>query len=259
MPNNPSMLRGGKSDLAGGPISIQDAITKTLADALIGSEYQSLPQRVLTGVEPPRDPTTGQPISDLKANESRLWYFNNSEAKVQEFSAADLANFRNAMDGLIGDLAAQARIPIYYFRPAAISNISADALIGLDAGLVSKTNDKKDPFGEGHEETIRLAFKSIGDEEKAEAVDAETVWADTESRSEAQLADSLTKLAAIGVPEEVLWERYGFTPQEIDRMKAMKETEALLLAANPPVPPTVEPDAGKQTQPPTDEGLPAAA
>ena len=162
VPNNPSMLSGGRSDLAGGVLRVQDAINKFLCDMLIGSEYQAYPQRVLLGVDVPRD-AEGNPVrnAELQASQSRLWMFPNSEAKAFEFSASDLENFRKAMDGLIGDLAAQTRIPIYYFRPQAISNLSAEALIGLDAGLVSKTNDKKDPIGEAHEDTMRLAFKAM--------------------------------------------------------------------------------------------------
>jgi hypothetical protein len=230
VPNNPSMLKGGRSDLAGGPTRLQDGINKLLADMFIGSEYQAYPQRVMLGVDVPKD-SEGRPIrnADVQSSQSRLWMFPNENAKAFEFSSADLNNFRNGMDGLIGDLAAQTRIPIYYFRPAAISNISAEALIGLDAGLVSKTNDKKDPMGEAHEDAMRLAFKSIDpDDKRAQFVAAETIWKDTESRSDAQLVDSVTKLVSIGLPFEIALEKLKYSPTEIDRIMAMKESEALL-------------------------------
>ena len=228
MPNNPSMLRGGRSDLAGGPISLQDMIEKTVADLCIGAEYHGLPQRVMLGVEPPRD-SSGRVVSDAAMNKARLWYFNQKDAKAHEFSQADLDALRKSVDGFIGDLAAQTRIPIYYFRPAAISNISAEALIGLDAGLVSKTNDKKEPFGEGHEETMRLAFRSIdSDDPRGWETSAETIWADTESRSEAQRVDAVTKLNAIGVPLEACLEELGWSPQKIDRTLEMSAAEGLL-------------------------------
>jgi hypothetical protein len=241
VPNNPSMLRGGKSDLAGGATRLQDGINKLLADMFIGSEYQAYPQRVMLGVDVPRD-AEGKPVrnADLQASQSRLWMFPNENAKAFEFSSADLDNFRKAMDGLIGDLAAQTRIPIYYFRPAAISNISAEALIGLDAGLVSKTNDKKDAVGEAHEDMMRLAFKAIdAGDERAQIVASETIWKDTESRSEAQLVDSVTKLVAIGLPFEIALEKLKYSPTEIDRIMAMKDAEALLA---PPPPPPVNPE-----------------
>lgn len=231
MPNNPSMLGGGASDLSRGAISIQDAIHKTVADSLIGAEYHGLPQRVLLGVEAPRD-DKGRVIPFQKAMESRLWYFNSKDAEAHEFSQADLKGLRESTDGLIGDLAAQTRIPIYYFRPAAISNLSAEALIGLDAGLVSKSNDKKVPLGEGHEEAMRVAFKSIDPRDpRAQATDAETVWADTENRSVAQVTDAVQKKKDIGVPWEQLMEDLGYSPQVIDRMAAQREAEALLASA----------------------------
>ena len=239
MANNPSMLRGGKSDLASGATSLQDSISKTIADLLIGSEYHGLPQRVLLGVEAPRDPDTGRVIPFEQAAKSRLWYFNNENAKAHEFSQADLDALRKSADGFIGDLAAQTRIPIYYFRPQAISNISAEALIGLDAGLVSKTDDKKAAFGEGHEEAIRLAFRSINaDDPRAGAIDAETIWADTESRSQAQLTDAVSKEVAMGLPFEAALEKLGYSPQAIDRIMAQRETDALLSsdAGEPAVP-----------------------
>jgi hypothetical protein len=123
----------------------------------------------------------------------------------------------------------------------------AEALIGLDAGLVSKTNDKKAPFGEGHEEAMRLAFKSIDPADpRAQATDAETIWADTESRSQAQTVDAAVKLATIGVPQEALWERIGASPQEIDRWKALQAEESFLgLTADP----NMDPNATDNPQP----------
>jgi hypothetical protein len=247
VPNNPSMLKGGRSDLAGGPLSLQDAINKETADMLFGSEYTALRQRVILGIDQPRDPVTGNPIPiDAKAtaqeaSKSSLWLFPGKDGKAFEFSATDLSNFRNAIDGFTGDLAAQTRIPVYYFRPTAISNISAEALIGLDAGLVSKTDDKKEPMGGAHEEMMRLAFRAVDPEDpRAEAFDAETIWRNTESRSQAQVVDAATKKQTLGVPWEQIMEDIGYSPQQIDRMAALREQEALIAQVN------TEPPGGEQ-------------
>ena len=62
-PNNPSMLRGGKSDLASGATSLQDLIEKTIADLLIGSEYHGLPTaRPFGRRTAPRRERTGHPL-----------------------------------------------------------------------------------------------------------------------------------------------------------------------------------------------------
>jgi hypothetical protein len=236
--NNPSMIHGGRSDLAFGAISLQDAINKELTDMLVGSEYIAYPQRVLMGIDQPRDPATGKPVPidqwQDQAQSSRLWMFPGKDGKAFEFSAAQLKNFGDAIDVLVDHLTAQTRTPPHYMS-GKIENVSGDTLKAAETGLVCRVRDKHDSFGDGHEDTLRLAFKSIDpDDPRAQAMSAETIWRDPESRSQAELADALTKLATIGVPQEILWERYGFSPTEIDRMKSMQETDALLSAASQP-------------------------
>ena len=253
-PNNPSMIHGGRSDLAGGPTRIQDAINKLLADMLVGSEYQAFPQRVLLGVEQPKD-AEGKPIpmSDIQKTSqgSRLWMFPSKEAKAFEFKAADLKNFRESIDGLIRDLTAQTRTPPHYVS-GQIVNASGDALKAAETGLVSKVRDKMDPFGEAHEEAMRLAFKSIGDEEKAAALDAETIWKDPESRTQAETVDAVTKEVAIGLPLEVAFQKIGYSPQEVDRIMMLREAEGLLtnFATNAePQPEGATPNGPERTRP----------
>ncbi len=54
------------------------------------------------------------------------------------------------------------------------------------------------------------------------------MWADVESRNQAQLADSLVKLKGVGFPFEWLAQRYGLTPPEISELLAMREAESAL-------------------------------
>lgn len=242
--NNPSMLRGGQSDLAGGVLRIQDGINKLLSDMLIGSEYQAYPQRVLLGVEPPVGPD-GKPISGPKASQQRLWYFNAPDAKVAEFTAANLNAFVDASQHLVRHLTAQTRTPPHYVL-GEIVNASGDALKAAETGLVSKVRGKLLHFGEGHEEAIRLAMVGAG---KPRDERAETIWKDPETRSAAETVDAAVKLSTIGVPNEILWEKVGFSPQEIDRMRVQAQAEAFL---NPPPPPPGTPNE----QPGPDQQLP---
>jgi hypothetical protein len=237
LPNAPSMLHGGRSDLAD-ILDLQDAINKVLADMLIGSEYQAFPQRVLTGVEVPRD-EKGVPLraAALKAAQDRVWTFPNADAKFGEFSAADLSNYIKAKDSLIADLAAQTRLPPQYVT-GEITNASAEALKMADMGLVSRVKRKMPGFGTGHVEALQIAFRSMGDTERAEEIHAQTIWADPEIRSQAQTVDAAVKQKELNVPNEVLWEKIGYSPQEIERMKVRADTDAILeLATSAPVTP----------------------
>ena len=90
---------------------------------------------------------------------------------------------------------------------------------------------------------MRLAFKSIDpNDPRASATDAETIWKDTESRSQAQLTDAVMKEAAMGLPFEAALERLGYSPQAIDRIMAMRETDFLVTeATQPPLEPPTQP------------------
>jgi hypothetical protein len=231
--NNPSMIHGGRSDLAGGPIRIQDAVNKLLADMLVGSESTAYRQRVILGLEQPTD-ENGKPIPIDDLLSGSLWMFPGKDAKAHEFNATELDNFRKAIDGLVRDLTAQTRTPPHYVA-GQIVNASGDALKAAETGLVAKVRSKMEPFGEAHEEAMRLAFKARDPEDpRAEETQAETIWADPESRSQAEVVDAATKKQALGVPWEQIMEDIGYSPQQIDRMQALREAESLTAAAFPP-------------------------
>jgi hypothetical protein len=234
--NAPTMLRGGASDLITA-LPLQDAINKLLSDMLIGSEYQAFPQRVLIGAEIPKDPTTGAPLraAELAASQSRLTVIENADGKVDQWDAASLDNYVKAQQHLVVHLSAQTRTPPHYIL-GQMENISGDGMKAAETGLVAKVRKKQPVFAEAHEEMMRLAFLAMGDKQRAAEMKAETIWRDCETRSQGELVDALVKLSSIGVPEEVLWERAGFSPTEITRMKAMQEAERLLAPIVPTAP-----------------------
>lgn len=216
--NRPSMLGGGQSDLEPA-IPLQDGINKTLADMLVASEFGAFPQRVLTGLElPATDPTTGK-STELKASASRVWTFGNPDIKVSELSAADLSNYVAPIQMMIHHLAAQTRTPPHYLL-GEIVNASGDALKAAEAGLVAKVRDKQVDFSDSWEEVMRLAFSLLGSAGRARATDAETIWRDPENRTDAEKTDAALKQRQLGVPLEMIWEQLGYSPQQIERMKA---------------------------------------
>ena len=226
--NEPTMLGGGTSDLEPG-IPIQNAIDKLCADMLVAAEFAAFRQRVMTGVETPDDPATGRPMRvDMGVN--RLFTVEAPDAKVFDLQASDLKNYVEAIEMFIQHLAAQTNTPPHYLLGKML-NVSGDALAAAESGLVSKVEDKKSPFGEGHEEAMRLAFKSKGDDQRATALDAETLWAPSERRSFAQVVDGAVKLAQIGVPQEMVYEELGWSPQKIARAQAMQITADLFAPA----------------------------
>jgi hypothetical protein len=232
--NAPSMLSGGRSDLAPA-VPIFDAINKLCADMTVAAEYAAYRQRVMTGVEQPRD-ANGKPLP-IELGVSRLFTVEAPDAKVFDLAASDLKNYVQAIEMWVQHLAAQTKTPPHYLLSSMV-NASGDALSVAESGLVSKVRDKMVTFGEGHEEAMRLAFKAVGDEKKATAMDAETLWRDPERRSYAQVVDAATKMKQVGLaPDEILWEEIGWSPQKIARAKTMQIADSLFNPVGTPANP----------------------
>jgi hypothetical protein len=132
-------------------------------------------------------------------------------------------------------------------------NLAADAIKAAEVGLVAKCGRRAVHIGEGYEEGMRLALGIVGSPAAAN-VEAEVIWADMETRSEGQRVDALVKMSGLGVPTEVLWQKWGATPAEIEGWKAMRAAEGLppVPAPGPPPPapvPAPAPEPAPEPQP----------
>jgi Phage portal protein, SPP1 Gp6-like len=221
MLNNPTILGEGLSDL-NVVVPLQDAVNKLLADLLVNSEYVAYPQRYVTGLEIPIDPATGRPYTDREhflSSVSRMWLAEDEKVKFGQLPESDGNGYVAQIEMLIQHVAAQTRTPPHYLLGSSGSFPSGESLKATETGLVAKVKRKQVSFGEAWEEAMRLAFLYRGDTERGAAANAETIWADPESRSEGELVDALTKMRTLGVPLEALWERWGASPQQIERWK----------------------------------------
>jgi hypothetical protein len=271
--NKPSLLPGthrgfdaarrrrsarGHSDLEPA-VPLQNAVNKLCSDMIVTSEYGAFPQRVVTGVEVPKDPETGQPLAavEMKAAMSRLWTFKPADARVSALPPADLTNFVDAVEMLIQHLAAQTRTPPHYLL-AKLVNTSGEALAVAEAGLVSKCRGKILFFSDAWEEALALALQAAGG--AVTAADCETLWANPERVSQAQLVDAAVKKKQLGIPLPVIWLELGYTPEQIEEMEQLEESasqaalEATPAAVEPepqPAPPPPPPTTAPSTEPMT--------
>jgi hypothetical protein len=230
--NSPGLLAGGRSDLE--PVlPLQTAIDKLCADMMVASEYAAYRQRWVTGIEIPVDPETGEQrpewLKRFLSDPSRTWASEDPNTRFGSFDVTNLDNYTKAIEMFIQHLAAQTRTPPHYLTAGLGQWPSGDSLKASEVGLVAKVRRKHLSFGETWEEAMRLAFQIVGDEQKATATDAEVIWADPEYRSEGERVDALVKMRALGVPLEALWQRWGASPQEITRWRALLEAQVALM------------------------------
>lgn len=249
LPNKPMLAEDPISDVSG-VVAMQDAINLLWAQLFTASDYASFSQRVVLGAERPMMPILNdqgevvgeRPIDLEKFAVDRVLWITDQDAKIAEWQAANLAAYTDVIEIAVGHIAAQTRTPQHYLI-GKMANLSGDALIAAETGLVKRVQEKQLWFGQALREMFGLIALAQGKEAKAKDVRAGTVlWADAESRSQAQLADALLKLSQIGFPFEWLAGRYGLTPTEIADLLEMRRREAeadpvSAIARNLAVPP----------------------
>ena len=242
--------------------TIIDRINTTVFTRMVSSDYGAFRQVWATGVKIARDVIKGadgtstvvveRPF-DIGAN--RLLASEDPASRFGSFAESTLTGYLASVEQDVVHLAAISRTPAHYLMGKMI-NLAADAIKAAEVGLVAKCEDRATHLGEGWEEVMRIALGLTGSAAAAN-IEAETVWADFETRSEGQRVDALVKMAALGVPTPVLWQRWGATPQEVEAWQAMREAEGLpgvpppttaVPGAQPPVPPVPLP-APEEPQP----------
>lgn len=213
--------------------TIQDRINTTILDRMIISRAQAYKQRWAKGITLPTN-DQGQVKPPFDPGADILWAVEDENAAFGEFKEADITMILKAVRDDVGDLAAITKTPPHYLL-GEIVNASGDALKAAETGLVSKTKARMRTAGWTWEKVIKLAFGWLGDTNKQNEVLAETIWADPESRSRAELADAILKETQMGLPPEMAFERLGLTPSQIQRAMQLKRQEemrqAMLMAA----------------------------
>jgi hypothetical protein len=229
--------------------TIIDRINTSTFNLMVSADYGAFRQVWATGVKIARqvvkasDGTDAvQVVRPFDVGANRLLASEDPNSRFGAFPEALLAGYLSSIEQDVVHLAAITQTPAHYLMGKMI-NLAADAIKAAEAGLVAKTRRRAVHIGEAYEEAMRLALGIVGSP-AATNLAAEVIWADMETRSEGQRVDALVKMATLGVPTQVLWQRWGATPGEIEEWQAMRVAEGL-----PPVPPPNAP-GGPPAAPP---------
>ena len=234
VPNRP-LLRGEPVSEIQTVMPKQNAINLIWAYSFFAADYMSMPARVLLGAQPPMRPILDaegnvvgkEPITMAQLNEARLAVFSGEHAKIDQWSPASVEGFMDLIDVLVGHIAAQTRTPpTYLVTKTGMSNVNGEGLKASEIGLVNKVLEFQTFATPELREMFSLIAKAKGDEPLADEVRLSTiVWKNPEIKSEAQLADMITKKRAAGYPLEWLMEQEGIDPYDMQRIKEMIKEE----------------------------------
>jgi hypothetical protein len=215
------------------------------------------PLRVLIGEKIIRD-DDDNPLPPFTVGADQLAQLENPDAKIDQFTAADRSTL--SIFAELDQLAALTKTPVTYFpSPGSISNLSADAIRGLESGLVAKIPKHKVSLGEGWEELLRVGGMQL-DTPVELSPRAELTWSDHENRSLAERADAASKLVNI-LPQAALLEYVlNLTAEQIARIQTQRAGDALsqLVAAAAAQKPGSPPSVGAGGGPPQTLTAPAA-
>lgn len=223
----------GTSEITPELRSMTDAAARILMLMQATAELMGVPQRLIFGIKPEEigvDPDTGQTFFD--AYLARILAFEDSEGKIQQFSAAELANFTNALDQIAKQVAAYTGLPPQYLSSAADNPASAEAIRAAESRLIKKVERKNLIFGGAWEEAMRLSYRMMkGGEVPPDLMRMETIWRDPSTPTYAAKADAATKLYGGGVgviPRERARIDMGYSITEREEMRKWDEEEAAL-------------------------------
>jgi len=232
-------------------IPLQDRINQTIFDLLVAQTYTSHEVRYATGMAPPMqmemldengDVTTdpnlavdsrpklddeGNPVpATINHNARRFLFAEDPDVHFGSLPAGPITPLIESVDMSIRHLAAVSQTPPHHLL-GQIANLSAEALLAAETALARMVAEFRSIFGESWERVFRLAAEMEGETTGTEDFHGEVQWRDMESRSLAQAADALGKLAdMLGIPKRGLWKRVpGVTQTEYEDWEQMAEED----------------------------------
>lgn len=219
----------GISEMSG-ILDLTDALNKILADAMVTSEDYARPRRWATGLEIMED-EDGNPVDPFGDGPRKVWTNEATEGKFGQFAQADMSGFETMANLIICQIGAIKGLPSHYIGLQTDQPPSADAIRSAEASLVSHAHALIRMFGADFAWIAALAI-AVRDGVDPYTVDVQSVFANPETRTQAQASDSAAKLAGIGVPlESLLIEELGYDPDKVKDIMDKRRAEQLTTAA----------------------------
>ncbi len=212
----------GMAECEDGGFDIQDRINLGVLLRLVTAKSQAFRQRWMTGAKVAKNADGTVKKTPFDPGADMIWAVADPDTKFGDFDQVDIRQALEAIRDDIGDFAAITQTPVTYLTGRMV-NVSGDALTAAQVSLNSKKRTRIEAMGWFFEAVMKTCF-AYSNDPRAFEIEAETLWADPEVRTLAELADMVSKFSAAGVPPRFYLERAGFSPAEVEA--AVGEMEA---------------------------------
>lgn len=233
MPNKPRASQlGGSSEITPELQRITNVASLVLACMSDAAVIMAGPQRVAIGTDLKELGET--PTEIHRAAMGRILGFADPDVKVQQFAAAELRNYVEALGELWKQAAAYTGLPPQYLSYQSDNPASAEAIKASESRLIRKVERKQRTFGGAWERVMRLAIKVMDGEIPDEYYRLETQWRDASTPTDAAIADAVYKLYDKGegvIPLEFARRKLGYTDEERREMAELDKQKPPTLAS----------------------------
>jgi hypothetical protein len=223
--------RTGVSEMAD-VIDLTDAACRALTNAQVATEVLAVPQRYVLGAAP-NDfvDVNGDPVPAWETYFGAVWALRNDQAKVGQFSAADLGNFERIINHYANLVSGVSGLPTRFYGQYTTNPPSEGSIIADESRLIMNAYRKHRALGGSWERVMRIARRIIDGDWSPDLARMETLWRNPETPTRAQLADAVVKLRSAGLlPVEAAWEELGYSATRREQLRRMRDAE---LAADP--------------------------
>ena len=139
----------------------------------------------------------------------------------RRIEAANLCSMIEVLWTIVSAMGGVSSTPQYFLKPIlGIDYPSGEALKQMESSLVAKAVERQQEFGESWAEVLKLMIRVADAFGPSVALPPEPLtigvqWADPNTRMEETEAKVATVHKALGVPDEAVWAKAGYSPEQI--------------------------------------------
>ncbi len=246
-PNNASITEEGVSELRV-VVPEQDALNYTLTAMMVAIELAAVSQKVILGLDNPPpvidpitgglviDPATGLPVDPMAGplakfqfGVDRILTISGKDAKVAEFSPANLAQFLAVAEFFDTTVSRVSKVPVHYLSLSG-GFPSGRALRTAEAPFVAKLEDRQRALGNGVEDALSLALRIDGVAEPDGGFGLSTLWRSAAPMSAEDDWDLALQKVGVGLPLEQVLRELGYDEDTLQTVLGIVDGERTKLA-----------------------------
>jgi hypothetical protein len=160
--------------------------------------------------------------------------------EIKRIEASNLGSMIEVLWTLVSAMGGVSSTPQYFLKPIlGIDFSSGEALKQMESALVAKAVERQQEFGESWAEVMRLAIRVADAFGPSLALPLGTPsigvqWADPNTRMEETEAKVATAHKALNVPDEAVWAKAGYSPEQIahfrEQARANRAADVAMIA-----------------------------